>query len=144
MRTKLLDDKDPQTVAAVFDTDDEAFDGLVGAAREHALQAASLTGIGGFRSAVLGYFDPDAREYRRIPVDEQVEVLSLTGDVALGEDGQPMVHAHVVVGLADGTTRGGHLLEGRVRPTLEVVFHESPEHLQRRHDPNTGLPLLRL
>jgi uncharacterized protein len=144
MRTKLLYDKDPRTVAAVFDTDDEAADGLVSAAREHALHAASVTGIGGFRSAVLGYFDPHAREYRRIPVDEQVEVLSLTGDVALGEDGQPMVHTHVVVGLADGTTRGGHLLEGRVRPTLEVVFHESPGHLQRRHDPTTGLPLLRL
>jgi uncharacterized protein len=115
MRTKLLYDKDPRTVAAVFDTDDEAVDGLVSAAREHALPAASLTGIGGFRSAVLGYFDPDAREYRRIPIDEQVEVLSLTGDVALGEDDRPMVHAHVVVGLADGTTRGGHLLEGQAR-----------------------------
>jgi predicted DNA-binding protein with PD1-like motif len=143
MRTKLLNDN-PRAVAAVFDTGDEAFDGLVSAAREHALQGASLTGIGGFSSAVLGYFDPDARQYRRIPVEEQVEVLGLTGDVAQGEDGGPMVHAHVVVGLADGTTRGGHLLEGRVRPTLEVVFHESPGHLQRRYDPTTGLPLLRL
>jgi predicted DNA-binding protein with PD1-like motif len=144
MQTKLLYDKDPRTVAAVFDTGDEAADGLASAAREHALQAASLTGIGGFSSVVLGYFDPDIRRYRRIPVDEQVEVLSLTGDVALGEDGGPMVHAHVVVGLADGTTRGGHLLEGWVRPTLEVVFLESPGHLQRRTDPETGLPLLRL
>jgi uncharacterized protein len=144
MRTKLLYDKDPRTVAAVFDTGDEAADGLASAAQDHALHAASLTGIGGFSSAVLGYFDLGTRGYRRIPVDEQVEVLSLTGDVALGEDGGPMVHAHVVVGLADGTTRGGHLLEGRVRPTLEVVFLESPGHLQRRTDPNTGLPLLRL
>jgi predicted DNA-binding protein with PD1-like motif len=144
MQTKLLSDKDPRTVAAVFDTGDEAADGLASAAREHALHAASLTGIGGFSRVTLGYFDPDTRSYRKIPVDEQVEVLSLTGDVALGEDSGPMVHAHVVVGLADGTTRGGHLLEGWVRPTLEVVFLESPGHLQRRTDPKTGLPLLRL
>jgi len=73
-----------------------------------------------------------------------VEVLSLVGTIAPREDGEPQVHAHVVLGRSDGTTRGGHLLEAHVRPTLEVVLVESPEHLQRRTDEETGLPLISL
>ena len=73
--------------------------------------------------ATVGWFDRGAQQYRRIPVDEQCEVLSLIGDVAEGQDG-PVLHAHVVLGLSDGTTRGGHLLEGLVFRTLEVVVTE--------------------
>jgi hypothetical protein len=92
---------------------------------------------------VLGYLDWEKRDYERIPLTEQVEVLSLVGDVAL-EDGSPKVHAHIVVGKRDGTAHGGHLLEGRVRPTLEVVLHESPENLRRKPDPRSGLALIDL
>lgn len=49
---------------------------------------------------------------------------------------------HLLNGLRDGTTRGRHLIEARVRPTLEVVVTESPEHLRRRTDPQTGLALI--
>jgi hypothetical protein len=55
---------------------------------------------------------------------------------------EPKVHAHVVVGLSDGAARGGHLIAGRVWPTLEVVLVESPRHLRKRHDPETGLALI--
>src|SRR5919106_1187106 len=71
---------------------------------------------------------------------EQVEVLSLLGNVAVHE-GKPAVHAHVVVGKRDGTAHGGHLLEAHVRPTLEVIVVESPKHLYRERDDETGLPL---
>ena len=101
-----------------------------------------MTAIGAFSSVKLGYFDWETKAYRTIPVDEQVEVLSLLGDVAT-KDGEPAVHAHVVVGRSDGTTRGGHLLEAHVRPTLEVILDESPSHLRKRHDPESGLALIR-
>jgi predicted DNA-binding protein with PD1-like motif len=91
----------------------------------------------------LGYFDRARKDYRKIPLPEQVEVLSLIGDVAL-EDDEPKVHAHVVVGKADGTAHGGHLLEARVWPTLELVLTESPRELARRSDRETGLALIDL
>ena len=72
-----------------------------------------------------------------------VEDLAV-GDVALDQANKPKVHAHVVVGLADGQTRGGHLLTGRVWPTLEVILVESPTFLHRRHDAESGLALIRL
>jgi predicted DNA-binding protein with PD1-like motif len=37
---------------------------------------------------------------------------------------------------------GGHLLEAHVRPTLEVVLTESPRHLHKRKDPESGLALI--
>lgn len=83
------------------------------------------------------------KDYLKIPVDEQVEVVSLIGDVALEKD-QPKIHAHVVVGKRNAVTAGGHLLEGHVRPTLEIILTESPEHLRKEFDPASGLALIRL
>ena len=92
----------------------------------------------------LGYFDWQKKEYQKIPLREQVEVLSLVGDVALKPDGSPQLHAHVVVGRSDGTTRGGHLLEAHVRPTMEVTLAEAPRYLHRKYDPESKIALIRL
>jgi predicted DNA-binding protein with PD1-like motif len=144
MRAKVLNERPEKTYALIFDTGDEVMKTLLAFAREHGLAGSHFTAIGAFREVTLGYFDWDKKEYRHIPVREQVEVLSLVGDVALGEQGEPKVHAHVVVGKSDGTAHGGHLLEAVVRPTLEAVLVESPQHLRRRHDPETGLALIRV
>ena len=144
MKSRLLSDIDGQrTFALVFDSGDEVTEGLRAFAIEHRLTAASFTAIGAFERATLGYFDVRTRNYARIALDEQVEVLALGGNVALAGD-EPKVHAHVVVGKSDGTAHGGHLLDALVRPTLEVTLVESPAHLRRTIDPATGLPLLNL
>lgn len=129
--------------ALVFDKGDEPIGELERFARRRGLTAASFTGIGAFEEVVLGYFDRERKEYAEIPMREQVEVLSLAGDVALA-DGEPAIHAHVVVGTRDGSAHGGHLLRARVWPTLEVVLTESPAELSKRHDPETGLALIDL
>jgi predicted DNA-binding protein with PD1-like motif len=142
MKTKKLGADGDQTYALVFDSGDDVVAGLHEFVRKLHFKSAHFSGIGGFSDVVLGYFDLDTKEYRRNPVDEQVEVVSLTGDIALDEGGQPMVHAHVVVGRADGSARAGHLLAAHARPTLEVILVQTPRHLQRKLDENTGLPLL--
>jgi uncharacterized protein len=129
--------------ALVFDKGDEPVSELERFARQHRLTAASFTGIGAFEGVVLGYFDRERKEYDEIPLREQVEVLSLAGDIAVA-DGGPAIHAHVVVGKRDGTAHGGHLLRARVWPTLEVVLIESPAELRKHTDPETGLALIDL
>jgi uncharacterized protein len=141
MRWQLLHQNGQKTYVLVFAVGDEVMGTLTDFVREQGVGAASFTAIGAFSEATLGYFDWEAKEFQEIPVPEQVEVLTLAGDVAL-EDDEPRVHAHVVVGLRDGTARGGHLLEARVRPTLELVLVQSPVHLHKRHDPETGLALI--
>jgi predicted DNA-binding protein with PD1-like motif len=143
MKSKLLEPFGPKSFALVFDSGDEAMAGLLSFAREHSVTGAHFTGVGAFSQVVLGYYDWEKKEYLKLPLDEQVEVVSLIGDVALEKD-QPKIHAHVVVGKRTGMAAGGHLLEGRVRPTLEVVLTESPAHLRREFDPASGLALIRL
>jgi predicted DNA-binding protein with PD1-like motif len=142
MRSRLIHSEDGEkTFVLVFDKGDEVVEGLTNFAKDGGLGAASLTAVGAFGDATLGYFDRDRKEYRKIPVEEQVEVLSLLGDIAL-EDGGPQLHAHAVVGRYGATTVDGDLLEGRVWPTLEVVLVESPDHLKKRTDEETGLALI--
>ena len=144
MRSKLIhDDARQRTFALVFDKGDEVLETLLAFAREHRLSAAEFTGLGALSDAVLGYFDWQRKDYKRIPIEEQVEVLNLTGNIALA-DGEPKLHPHIVLGKSDGSAHGGHLLEGHVRPTLEVIVTESPAHLRRRSDPETGLALINL
>jgi uncharacterized protein len=143
MKTKVVEDADVVTYVVVCDPGDEAVSALGQFARSEQLEAAQITGVGAFEHATVGWFDRAARDYRRIPVTEQCEVLSLLGDVAEGQDG-PVVHLHVVLGLSDGTTRGGHLLEGRVFPTLEVMVTETPALLRKVLRPDIGIALIDL
>jgi len=141
MKAKLINDT-PKTYALVLETGDEVVNCIEGFARNNAISAAQIMAIGAFSDVVLGFFDWETKEYRKIPLQEQVEVVSFLGDVALGPDGKPSLHPHVVVSRANGMAMGGHLLEAHVRPTLEVVLTESPKHLHKRKDPESGLALI--
>jgi uncharacterized protein len=143
MKSKVVEDADVVTYVVVCDPGDEAVAALTQFARAERLEAAQISAVGAFEHATVGWFDPAARDYRRIPVDEQCEVLSLLGDVAEAKDG-PVLHVHVVLGLSDGTTRGGHLLEGRVFPTLEVMVTETPARLRKVLRPDIGIALIDL
>jgi len=144
MRHQLLNDVHGQRMfAVVLDTGEEAMSCLQKFVRVDKIASAQLTGIGAFADVTLGYFDWNKKDYIGNPVHEQVEVASMIGDVALSPSGEPTLHIHVVVGKRDGTALAGHLQEAHVRPTLEVVLNEAPAHLQKVHDPQSGLALIR-
>jgi len=130
-----------RTFVLVLAAGDEAIGALTSFAAEHRVGGAQFTAIGAFSRVVVAYFDWPTKQYRHIPIDEQVEVLSLIGDVSL-EGEAPKIHAHVVIGKADASAHGGHLIEAVVRPTLEIVLTETPRHLHRRFDRSTGLHLI--
>lgn len=141
MKFKEIESGRAKTYALILETGDEAANSILKFAQEHHLDASHFTAIGGFRDAVLGYFDIEKKEYEKIPIREQVEVVSLIGDIAAGGKG-PQMHAHVVVSKRDGTAHAGHLMEAHVRPTLEVILEESPETLRRKMDPRYGIALI--
>jgi predicted DNA-binding protein with PD1-like motif len=134
------------TLVLVFEPGDEVVASLLAFADKRHLNAGHFTAIGGFSQVTLGYFEPEKKAYKHIDINEQVEVLSLVGNITTSAQGdsKPKLHAHVVVGKSDGSAHGGHLLRARVRPTLELVLTESPRHLMRYSDPNTGLALLKV
>jgi uncharacterized protein len=151
---RALGDEPERSFAVVLATGDEVVASLEAFARATGVDAASFTAIGAVSDVTLGFFDLDVRDYRRIPLREQAEVVSLVGDITqAADDGagerrptsrERTVHGHIVVGRSDGSTLGGHLLEAHVRPTLEVIVTETPARLRRRYDPGTGLALIDL
>jgi len=133
-----------RTFAIVLSTDDEVMACMQEVIGTHEIDAAQFSAIGAFAKATLGYFDWESKDYIRNDINEQVEVASLIGDVALGPDGKPALHIHCVLGRRDGTAVAGHLLKAEVRPTLEIVLTDTPAHLRKRLDPESGLALMSL
>jgi uncharacterized protein len=130
--------------ALVFDKGDEVVTQLIAFAVDNNLVAGLLSGIGAFSDVTLGFFEKERRDYKRIVINEQVEVMSLNGNVALDPRGEPKLHAHVVIGKVDGTAHGGHLLQAHVWPTLELFLFAPREPLRRSVDDETGLSLINL
>jgi uncharacterized protein len=143
MRHKQVSDT-PQTFVLIFDAGDELLTELKQFASEQRLADSSFHAIGGLSYTKVGWFNLETKKYEvAAEFDEQVELLSLIGDIAV-IDGKPQVHAHMVVGRRDGTAHGGHLMEARVRPTCELVLTESPAHLKKHVDPKSGVALIRI
>jgi predicted DNA-binding protein with PD1-like motif len=144
MKSKILHEAgDEQTFALIFDQGDEVMSQLQKFAQEHHLTAAHFTAIGALSDVVFAWFDWQTKKYNNIPVREQVEVLTLSGDIS-ESDGEPKIHAHLIVGKSDGTAHGGHLVEAHVRPTLELILTQTPVHLQRKVDPRSGVALIQM
>jgi predicted DNA-binding protein with PD1-like motif len=137
----MLTKKMEEYVAARLEAGEEVLASLHELADKYEIGFATIQAIGALQSATLGYFDPSDKEYHQIPVDEQVEVTALSGNISRLEDGQPFAHIHALLSRANGETLGGHLSEGIVRPTLEIVLTLLPGEVVRRKDPLSDLNL---
>jgi predicted DNA-binding protein with PD1-like motif len=124
---------------------EKALESLRDFADRHPIGFAVIRAIGTFEHVTLGYYNAVDKTYQEKTMGgtpgETLEVLNLSGNIAKGEDGGWIVHAHVTVSRPDYTTLGGHLVEAIVGPTLEVVVQTLPATIRRRHDPDTGLNL---
>jgi predicted DNA-binding protein with PD1-like motif len=127
--------------AVIFYQGDEAFSGLLEFAQKYHVTSAHFTAIGAVNGAILGWFDPQRKMYKKIPIQGQHEVIGMSGDIALYR-GKPVVHTHMLVGTSDGTTLGGHVLAAYVSPTLEVMIAVDPVTMRKRFDPDTDLTLI--
>lgn len=142
MKVKLISNGEgPKQYAVIFSAGDEAYSGLLDFAEKYRVTSGHFTAIGALRSVVLGWFDPQKKMYRENPIDEQVEVATMTGDFALYQN-KPSLHTHIVVGRPDGTAHGGHVIEAIVFPTLEVFVTVDPVPLQKKQDSSTDLTLI--
>jgi len=127
-----------KTYAVIFAKGDEILSGLTEFAEREKLAVGYFAALGALSSARFGWFDRARKAYRDIPINEQVELISLIGDVGL-VNGAPQIHAHGAVGFPDGQVRGGHLLQAIAWPTLELFFTAYPTTLIKEHDEETDL-----
>src|ERR1700724_4524899 len=142
MQVQLLNPGEPmKQYAVIFYQGGEAFSGLVEFAEKYQVTSAHFTAIGALNGPTLGWFDPQRKMYKKIPINGQHEVIGMSGDIALYQ-GKPVVHTHMVVGNSDGSTPGGHVLDAYASPTLEVMVTVDPITMQKRFDPETDLTLI--
>jgi hypothetical protein len=151
VRSRLLTDHHgTRTFAVALETGDKLIESVVAFSAEHGLAASEFSAIGAMAWAKLACFDWETKDYVDIPVDEQVEIASLTGRITrpegeepgAGGDADPHLHVHCILSRLDGSVVAGHLLEAEVRPTAEVFIVDQPAELHRRTDPESGLPRL--
>src|SRR5271168_827980 len=142
MQVQLLNPGEPtKQYAVIFYQGDEAFSGLLEFAEKYQVTSAHFTAIGALSGATVGWFDPQRKMYKKIPINGQHEVIGMSGDIALYQ-GRPVVHTHMVVGGPDGTTRAGHVLEAYASPTVEAMVTVDPVAMRKRFDPATELTLI--
>ena len=143
MKYKLLNADKQKTYAIILDSGDEVMECINSFAKKENLKASQFNAIGAFSKTTLGFFDFKIKDYKKIEINEQVEVLNIAGDISLYKS-EIKTHAHVVVGNEEGKAYGGHLLKATVHPTLEIILTESPAYLERQMDGDSGIPLIKI
>jgi len=142
MQVKLVKDTPEEKVyVVVFLKGDEVLSGLTDFALKYKVGDAHFTGIGAVSSATTAWLDLEHKMYHPTVTKEQVEVLSLIGDIA-SYNGKPVVHLHAILGRKDGSTVGGHVWEMDVNPTVEVFITANATQLHKRADPESGIKLI--
>lgn len=113
-------------------------------AEENGVKAGIIILIGSLKEVVLGYYK--GGQYHSIHLYGPLEIASCMGNIAVDEDGETIVHAHVVVSNEKGEAFGGHLMKNSiVGATAELIIIEGTDMaLQRAFDKKTGLKLLKL
>ena len=111
---------------------------IEGLAAELGIGAAQVSAIGAVEDPVLGWYDLDARVYRRHDFSGLFEVISCQGNLSLLE-GKPFLHAHVALTQHGFDVKGGHLFDARVGLVLEAFVQPLERPIQRSMDDAIGL-----
>ena len=143
MKYQLINDDQQKTFAVILESGEEVMQKIMEFAKAQKISASQFTAIGAFSETIVGFFDFSIKDYKKIPFKQQMEVLTLNGDITLFK-GEYKNHAHVVLGKEDGRAHGGHLLKATVHPTLELILNESPAYLSREMDKESGLALIKI
>ena len=131
-----------RTYVLVLYQGDQVQAAIAAFANDHHVVDAHFSAIGAVRDPEVAWFDESRKQFKAMSLHEQMEVLTLSGDITLGVDGQPVVHTHLVLARSDGQSWGGHLIEATASPTIELYMTTYPEPLRKRIDPATGLQLI--
>ena len=143
MNYKLINDDKQKTYAVILESGEEAMEQLLAFAKSLNLSASQFSAIGAFSDTTVGFFDFSIKDYKKNRFNQQMEVVSLVGDITMYKN-EYKVHGHVVLANEKGNAFGGHLVKGIVHPTLEIILNESPLYLQREMDGKSGIPLIKI
>lgn len=109
--------------------------------KELNIEAGHIQVLGAVRNATIGYFNQSTTEYKYIDINKPMEIVHCTGNISL-LDGEPMIHAHIILSDEEGRAYGGHLSEETEIYVAEVILKEFiGEPKERFIDEESGLTL---
>jgi predicted DNA-binding protein with PD1-like motif len=124
-----------------IEKDEEVFPTLIAFCEAHAISNAHFSGIGAAKEISCGYYALEEKKYYFTSYMDIVEVVSLTGNVALKE-GKPFIHMHGLFTDRENKAFGGHIEKMTSGIVLEVVLEPLSSAVERVLDEETGLFLL--
>ena len=133
--------KTPQGFMVRLEKGEDVHEAFTRLMREKKIGGGSVLGIGTITDVTLGYYDLEKREYLKEHFAGEYELINLTGNLSHA-DGQPLLHAHVVLSGADMKAFAGHLFAGIIAVTGEFAVTVADTKWQRAFDKETGLKLL--
>ncbi|OEU66930.1 MAG: hypothetical protein BBJ57_06490 [Desulfobacterales bacterium PC51MH44] len=111
--------------------------------KKASIQMATFSVIGAVSSVTMGAYDQKQQVYVTFTEEAQLEIATCIGNVSL-MDGNPVVHAHIVLGDKQGKVTGGHLFSETILFAGEIELQElTGKPLERAYDDTTGLMLWR-
>ena len=141
----IIETKENRVIIARMKPGEDLLQTAIKTVEEKNIMSGSLQMIGAVSGVNLGYFDVKEKKYKNFQVNEDLEVVSCMGNVSRLQNGEIVVHAHMIVADSTGRCYGGHLLEGcQVSVTIELFIHETVDTLTRKEDHEFGLNLLAL
>lgn len=125
-----------------FERGEEVIAGLKDFLKQGNISAGHITGLGAASRLELAYYNLETKEYERKVFTDDVEILSLTGNIGQKEDGELVVHMHGAFGQRDFSVFGGHIFELVISGAGEIHIASLPGFIKRAYDDETGLTLM--
>jgi predicted DNA-binding protein with PD1-like motif len=106
--------------------------------KEHKISAGFFTGIGAVDDAEIAHYIVDNKKYSSKVYKEPMEICTMSGNISI-MDGEPYIHAHIILGKENFSVIGGHLKEATVHAVCEVYLVEVAKKIERKRQESIGL-----
>ena len=105
------------------------------------IKCGYFTGIGALDSVELAHYFVDTKKYSSQKIEKPLEIVNLTGNVTTMGD-EVYLHCHITLSDEEMHAIAGHLKEGRISATCEIVLVQLSDTVNRKFDEKIGLNLM--
>lgn len=134
--------KQGNTYILRFDRGEEFIPTLQHFCTIHEIKAAYFHGIGACHKLELAWYNLETKDYEVHNIEENLEITSLTGNIALIDD-VVFAHTHGVFGNRQLQTLAGHVKSMEISATCELKLDVFEGEIKREFDDVTGLKLMK-
>lgn len=131
-----------QTYYLRIDKDEKIFETIQKLCQIEGIQNGHFSGIGACDVVTLATYIPEKNDFVEHQVTGMLEMVSLSGNIALDSKGELSLHSHGTFSyLEDEKVQviAGHLIEAQISYTGEIVLEVTPQKIKRKFDVAVGI-----